>query len=365
METSMTMKIINYMTVGLVSLFCLLLASCGNDDTEDEEKPFTERTTSDTYKELSSPVVRNSKEKDHVTKWSCLYFGQYPTNEIVSEPFNAVDDYAVSEGEVMMDATLYDRLSKAEWAGDDTEIDGKRYHRINGYGAVTCSANREQHYRWKDPEAWHYFIYVPVKWRVLNITGTKALLLADRMPDTCPFHDKAEDVNWSESLLRQWLNSEFYERAFTQTEQQAIELTDVINVSNYYFGTSCGPDTKDRVFILSESEVFSSPLAEDYGFSPYDGFDDSARRFKSTLYAKCRGAWWSPVEGYRGNSFWFMRSSGYTMSNVTYVCDFGYLYNRGTVVTCDDAAVLPAITIDLSKANYQEATPVYSTDINQ
>ena len=86
--------------------------------------------------------------------------------------------------------------------------------------------------------------------------------------------------------------------------------------------------------------------------------------WKSTLYAKCRGAWWSPVEGYRGNSFWFMRSSGYTMSNVTYVCDFGYLYNRGTVVTCDDAAVLPAITIDLSKANYQEVTPVYSTDIN-
>ena len=36
----------------------------------------------------------------------------------------------------------------------------------------------------------------------------------------------------------------------------------------------------------------------------------------------------------------------------------------GTVVTCDDAAVLPAITIDLSKANYQEVTPVYSTDIN-
>jgi hypothetical protein len=53
------------------------------------------------------------------------------------------------------------------------------------------------------------------------------------------------------------------------------------------------------------------------------------------------------------------------MSNVTYVCDFGYLYNRGTVVTCDDAAVLPAITIDLSKASYQDATPVSSTDINQ
>jgi len=107
------------------------------------------------------------------------------------------------------------------------------------------------------------------------------------MPDTCPFHDKAEDVSWSESLLRQWLNSGFYERAFTQTEKQAIEMADVVNAPNYYFGTSCGPDTKDRVFILSESEVFSTSLAEDYGFYPSDGIDDSARRFKSTLYAKC------------------------------------------------------------------------------
>ena len=85
---------------------------------------------------------------------------------------------------------------------------------------------------------------------------------------------------------------------------------------------------------------------------------------RSTLYAKCRGAWWSSVEGYRGNSFWFMRTNGYTPSSITYVCDFGYLYNQGTAVTCDDAAVLPAITIDLSKANYQTAAPVASTDVN-
>ena len=362
---SQVAKITRFQMIGFFILLCLLFASCSKDDTEEKEEPITERTTGDTYKELSSPVVRNPKEEDHVTKWSCIYFGQYPTNEIVNEPFNAVDDYAVNEGDVLMDAALYDRLAKAEWTDDDTEIDGKRYHRINGLATVTCSKNREQHYRWKDPEAWHYFIYAPIKWRILNITGSKALLLADRMPDTCPFHDKAEDISWSGSLLREWLNGDFYERAFTQAEKDAIEMTDVANAPNYYFGTSCGPDTKDRVFILSESEVFSSSLAEDYGFYPGDGLDDSARRFKSTLYAKCRGAWWSPVEGYRGNSFWFMRSSGYTMSNVTYVCDFGYLYNRGTVVTCDDAAVLPAITIDLSKANYQEATPVYSTDINK
>ena len=36
---------------------------------------------------------------------------------------------------------------------------------------------------------------------------------------------------------------------------------------------------------------------------------------------------------------------------VTNVCDFGYLYNRGTVVTCDDAAVLVRVCIHLSALN--------------
>ena len=69
------------------------------------------------------------------------------------------------------------------------------------------------------------------------------------------------------------------------------------------------------------------------------------------------------MEAYRGNSFWMMRTSSYTNASAAYVCDFGYLYVRGTSVTCDDAAVLPAITIDLEKARYQLAGEVLSTDI--
>ena len=190
-----------------------------------------------------------------------------------------------------------------------------------------------------------------------------SLLLADLMPDTCPFNDSYKDTSWSECSLRQWLNGEFLSRAFTDQERSVIEETDVKNAPNYYFGTDCGPDTEDRVFILSNKEVFASSLATDYGFYAGSGIDDAARRFRSTLYAKCRGAWWSSVTGYRGNSFWFMRTNGYTPSNITYICDFGYLYNQGTAVTCDDAAVLPALTIDLTKATWTTATPVMSTDI--
>ena len=295
---------------------------------------------------------------------SCIYFGSYPTNEVVNVPLQAVDGYALDEGDVIVDAALYEKLEQAFWnENDDTEMEGMRYHRLCGSGAVTAAGDRAQHYRWDNPEAWHYFAYAPIKWRVLNITGSKALLLADRMPDTHPFHSHEQDIDWCRSDLRQWLNNEFLKRAFSGHESDAILETRLENVPNAYFGTPSGPETHDKVFILSGNEVFNSPLAADYGFYPGNGLDDPARRFRSTLYAKCRGAWWSPVEGYRGNSFWLMRTSGYTPGNITYICDFGYIYNQGTLVTCDDAAILPAITIDLNCAGYTSAPTVSSKDI--
>ena len=331
----------HYIQFAVFPLFALMLTACSKDDTDDNQS------------------------SQNVTRWECILFGSYPANEVVSGSFNAVDDYALVDGDVIVDAALYSQLEHAQWTNDDTEIDGRRYHRLNAAGAVSHSDNSPQHYRWTDADAWHYFAYAPIKWRILKQTGDNAVLLADRMPDTCPFNDTYDDTSWSDCSLRRWLNSEFLNRAFTVSEIAAIEETDVKNAPNYYFGTDCGPDTKDRVFVLSESETFSSPLAVEYGFTDKDYGNDPARRFRSTLYAKCRGAWWSSVEGYRGNSFWFMRTSGYTSSSITYVCDFGYLYNQGTAVTCDDAAVLPAITIDLEKASYQKTTSVESTSVNK
>ena len=324
----------------ITMLLALLMSSCSKDDTE-------------------------NVQPQEATRWECILFGSYPANEVVSGSFNAVDNYALMDGDVVVDATLYSQLEHAEWTDDDTEINGKRYHRLNAAGAVSHSDSRVQHYQWTNTDAWHYFAYAPIKWRILKQTGDKAVLLADRMPDTCPFNDSYTDTSWSDCFLRRWLNSEFLNRAFKASEIAAIEETDVKNAPNYYFGTDCGPDTKDRVFVLSESETFSSPLAVEYGFTNSDSGNDPARRFRCTLYAKCRGAWWSPVDGYRGVSFWMMRSVGYTKANVVYVGESGDTYNRGIVVTCNDAAVLPAITLDLSKADYQFAEPVYSTDIIQ
>ena len=126
------------------TLFALLLNSCSKDESEN---------------------VPPQPEK--VTRWECIWFGSYPANEVVSGNFNAVDDYALVEGDVVVDATLYSQLEQAVWTDDDTEIGGKRYHRLNAAGAVS-----------------HYFVYAPITWRILKQTGDKAVLLADRMPAT-------------------------------------------------------------------------------------------------------------------------------------------------------------------------------------
>lgn len=319
--------------------------------------------TGEAYGELQSPWVSNPQTFGHETRWCCLLFGAYPTCEVVSSTFDAVDGFALNEGEVIQDAALYEKLTAASWTDDDTEIDGQRYHRINGEGAITASPDRNNHYRWTDTKQYHYFAYRPIKWRVLKIRGTQATLLADRMPDSHPFHDREENTDWSQCSLRRWLNNEFVNRAFSPEEREAIVETTNDNDRNSYYGTYCGPSTRDKAFILSANEIYASNVAAAYGFYAGNGIDDPAKRFRSTLYAKCRGAWWSTVNGYRGNSFWMMRTSGYTRTNVAYICDFGYLYVRGTAVTCDDAAVLPAITIDLEKAQWQAAPSVSSTDI--
>jgi hypothetical protein len=38
--------------------------------------------------------------RSYVSRWECFLFGSYPANEVVSGSFNAVDDYALVDGDV-------------------------------------------------------------------------------------------------------------------------------------------------------------------------------------------------------------------------------------------------------------------------
>ncbi len=342
---------------------------------------FAQAQAQDQYEDwIWEPRVEkdDSLSTGQVTSWACVTFGSYPQTEIVSGSFSAVDDYAVQAGDVLEDKDLYEELVNAKWSDDLTQIEGTRYLRISCEDAVTSAADSVQHYRWDENIKWHYFRFDPIRWRVIGLDGNAACLMSDRLMDCRPYNELEGPVNWESSSVRSWLNSYpakenvagidyrgkgFLDTAFTKEQQKALIRTRVENKPNGAYGTDCGNDTEDRVFMLSNDEVFSSDTAARNGFFAGSGHDDPAKRFRSTMFAKCRGSWWSSVNGYMGNSFWFMRTNGYSPESVTYICDFGYIYRRGTISTCEDAGILPAIWIDLDAAQPQPAGTVSSKDV--
>lgn len=324
-------------------------------------------------------VVSNDDLPGNIeTTWTCVYFGSYPTCEIVSGEFSAVADYAVSDGDVIYDPELYSELEAAKWEDDEAAIKGEKYRRIRCENDQ--EKNREQHYNWNDDD-YHYFRYEPIKWRVIEVESSEAVLIADRQLDCAAYNETAKGVFWEDCTLRSFLNGydgsfnsdgvsfaekpqdSFFGTAFSEDEKKSIVKSTVNNKDNYYFGTHCGETTEDYVYIFDESEVFASEAAEHYGFTNSDGYADAARRFKPTLYAMAKGAWYSPVAGNEGNGFSFLRTNGYTTANVDYICDFGSVYNRGTYVTVSDAGVVPVIRINTESSRLKSAGTVCSADI--
>lgn len=334
--------------------------------------PVTSCSRESRYPFIHLPSVEDCNDTPTGKKitWSLVYFGSYPSAEVVDSSWNAIDSYALQDGDIIRNDELYSRLESSTWDSDILELDSVRYCRVSLDEAPATADARENHYIRESSRKWHYFMITPICWRVLDVNGDKAFLLADRMPDSIPFNDSDEEVCWSSSTLRACLNgyegfegNGFIDRAFTADEKDAILVTSLKNSPNQSYGTSSGEDTKDKIFILSNAEVFESSVAGKYGFDASRDFDDPAKRFTSSTYAKFMGAWWSPVDAYAGNSFWFMRNNGYTSRSVTYICDFGFVYSRGTLVTCSDAAVLPAMWVDLNKADIKDAGERSSTEI--
>ena len=290
-----------------------------------------DKAETDTLKvDIDNPVVVEdaSAPGGEYTIWNKVEFGHYPQTEIL---------------ETSSEKDLFQALEEAASEGEEIiTLDDVQYKRLNG--------------RW--------FRFDPIVWRVLEVTDGTALLMADCGLDCVPYHSVYEDVFWEDSEIRGWLNGtepnqkgtadqsvygtlSFLEMAFTEEEREAIVHSRAANSNNFYFGTGCGSGTRDRVFLLSEEEIFSSEKAEKYGFRPSDSIADLGRRILPTPYAAARGAWQSEQEETSGTGFWLLRTNGYTEDNVVYVGEKGYLYNRGIPVTCADACIVPAIRVDL------------------
>ena len=161
--------------------------------------------------------------------------------------------------------------------------------------------------------------------------------------DHLKYNEERTDVTWETCTLRKWLNEDFYNTAFTDSEKNMIITQSIKNTDNSKYNTEAGKNTEDKVFLLSIDEACSKK----YGFSKYVSGSDINRRCALTEYAKAKGAVMGEYETSDGLNagYYYLRSPGMGNSYAAYVSSKGCVLNGGGYVN-KYAAVRPVIVID-------------------
>lgn len=155
----------------------------------------------------------------------------------------------------------------------------------------------------------YWFSFDPIDWRILD--PTTGLVLCETIIDSQPY---CNTVYWNNnadapqyfndtlytnrandyetSSIRTWLNNDFYNTAFTDSQKLKINFN----------------EKNDKIFLPSYADVINS----DYGFDPHFACEDTTRRAQGSDYAKCQNLDVAIVSDitYNGNSGWVILSDG-------------------------------------------------------
>lgn len=318
--------------------------------------------------------------------WDCVTFGSYPRAEVVNNAsgYVGVPGEFLDEKDIIEDAELFEKLESVSFnqlGVSVVEHNGSTYSykRVLKEDAESTGAY-DGKYRWGNASDYHYFRCEPIRWRVLNVSGGKALLLADEIVDTKAFDQPSKwvvsDTNayWSSSLLRSWLNgydgtqnncgidcseNSFAAIAFSQQELDSIAAAEI---------KDCGDTTADKIFVPSVEEVKSKSHGFYSELPEYDSENTGkcrGRAARATVYAKAMGTEWgsfySSDEIGFGKTQWWLRTpaqmGGYHVSRVM---NDGEVYNYEGFVDLNIVSVRPALNIELSEKQWSYAGTVNS-----
>jgi len=159
------------------------------------------------------------------------------------------------------------------------------------------------------------------KWRILDVTDGKALIITEGIIERREYHERFENTTWANCDLRQYLNGEFYDSFSEKDKVKIIQVTNQ-NPDNPWYGTHGGPDTQDHIFLLSVDEAVkyfgdsgkltNRPIGDDRyeWLNEYplwyidDEFNDNRKAgFASGVenYGNDTGLWWLRTPGWNGD----------------------------------------------------------------
>lgn len=154
----------------------------------------------------------------------------------------------------------------------------------------------------------YWFKFEPIDWRVLD--PNTGLVMCESIIDSQPYSNTYYQrdgggvknnfnnssytnylCDYVTSSIRSWLNDDFYNTAFSASEQAEISITTLNNngyqtlVGNSGYEWLDSNKTNDKIFLLSFNEAINSG----YGFNSDFSYEDAARRAQGSDYAVCQG----------------------------------------------------------------------------
>ena len=159
------------------------------------------------------------------------------------------------------------------------------------------------------------------KWRVLEIRDESMFLLSEKITETGKYHNAYEDVAWSISDMRQYLNNDFY-NSFSLHEQSQILETALFTNGNPWFAAGGADSAIDKIFLLSIDEVLKYLGDSGQLHSP------AVKYYVDDIYNDARKA--TLKDG--SPSRWVLRNPGSTNSFVSVVTVEGKISVTGDFV---------------------------------
>lgn len=268
-------------------------------------------------------------------------FGSYPQSKVTdSSTISALDgisknwisyNYYTGTGD-WCDGNMQpsDYMKYADFKYDGNKYRAVTFSQYRPYitGYTSSASNSRQDDNGYYTGNVYYFKYEPLTWRVLD--PSEGFVMCNKAIDSQAYqnfiyYNGSEYYNskacttyasdWATSSIKEWLNNDFYNTAFSDSEKSQIGTSYNENKSAYS-STYDSANTSDKIFLLSYNEVLNS----NYGFSSRSSTSDTARQLKSTDYAKCQGC---VTLTYTGNSWWRLRSPRHSSSTADVNSDGG------------------------------------------
>lgn len=169
-----------------------------------------------------------------------------------------------------------------------------------------------------------------IEWRILKKQNDSILLISKYCLE-CAVFNESENTNWANSSIREWLNNEFFNEAFSDLENSVILSTEIDNQNISTHAVDNGANTVDQVYLLTVQD------AKTYFTTDLD------RAAAPTAHALSNG-----IKAVNGRSSWWLRSMGSSNSVAAYTFLNGKIGEDGDIVNSRNMGVRPVIRIRIS-----------------